>query len=217
MVQGGSTSGLVGRGTRLAAHQDASGAANQREGPRNRTLARRSVHEDPRGRRRARQSGASRALPGQTREMKLAYELLGDITDAYVAGDKAYDRSHRQSSRSSAVSAPRGARARTVNRRTTRDVHDVSASRRTSCFLALLPCPEGPSGDRGWGEGIVLLPSRPRSRLRPSDSSQRFENTPSHCDTEAALPGFATRRQRPLPTKNVMPLYGARVALRMSQ
>ena len=23
--------------------------------------------------------------------MKLAYELLGDITDAYVAGDKAYD------------------------------------------------------------------------------------------------------------------------------
>src|SRR5260370_39811218 len=29
--------------------------------------------------------------PGQTHEMKLAYELLGDITDAYVAGDKAYD------------------------------------------------------------------------------------------------------------------------------
>jgi transposase len=29
--------------------------------------------------------------PGQTHEMKLAYELLGDITNAYVAGDKAYD------------------------------------------------------------------------------------------------------------------------------
>src|SRR5687768_16313529 len=29
--------------------------------------------------------------PGQTHEMKLAYELLGGITDAYVAGDKAYD------------------------------------------------------------------------------------------------------------------------------
>lgn len=29
--------------------------------------------------------------PGQTHEMKLAYQLLGDITDAYVAGDKAYD------------------------------------------------------------------------------------------------------------------------------
>ena len=29
--------------------------------------------------------------PGQTHEMKLAYELLGDITDAYVAADKAYD------------------------------------------------------------------------------------------------------------------------------
>ena len=29
--------------------------------------------------------------PGQTHEMKLAHELLGDITDAYVAGDKAYD------------------------------------------------------------------------------------------------------------------------------
>jgi putative transposase len=29
--------------------------------------------------------------PGQTHEMKLAYELLGDITDAYVAGDAAYD------------------------------------------------------------------------------------------------------------------------------
>lgn len=29
--------------------------------------------------------------PGQTHEMKLAYELLGDITDAYVAGDSAYD------------------------------------------------------------------------------------------------------------------------------
>lgn len=28
---------------------------------------------------------------GQTHEMKLAYELLGDITDAYVAGDSAYD------------------------------------------------------------------------------------------------------------------------------
>jgi transposase len=29
--------------------------------------------------------------PGQTHEMKLAYELLGDITDAYVAADSAYD------------------------------------------------------------------------------------------------------------------------------
>jgi transposase len=29
--------------------------------------------------------------PGQTHEMKLAYELLSDITDAYVAGDSAYD------------------------------------------------------------------------------------------------------------------------------
>lgn len=29
--------------------------------------------------------------PGQTHEMKLAYELLGDLTDAYVAGDAAYD------------------------------------------------------------------------------------------------------------------------------
>ena len=29
--------------------------------------------------------------PGQTHEMKLAHKLLGDITDAYVAGDKAYD------------------------------------------------------------------------------------------------------------------------------
>jgi transposase len=29
--------------------------------------------------------------PGQTHEMKLAYELLGDIEDAYVAGDSAYD------------------------------------------------------------------------------------------------------------------------------
>ena len=29
--------------------------------------------------------------PGQTHEMKLAYELLGDITDAFVAGDSAYD------------------------------------------------------------------------------------------------------------------------------
>jgi len=29
--------------------------------------------------------------PGQTHEMKLAYELLRDITDAFVAGDKAYD------------------------------------------------------------------------------------------------------------------------------
>lgn len=29
--------------------------------------------------------------PGQTHEMKLAYHLLGDISDAYVAGDKAYD------------------------------------------------------------------------------------------------------------------------------
>ena len=27
--------------------------------------------------------------PGQTHEMKLAYELLGDISDAYVAGDSA--------------------------------------------------------------------------------------------------------------------------------
>jgi transposase len=31
--------------------------------------------------------------PGQTHEMKLAYELLGDITNAYVAGDRAYDAS----------------------------------------------------------------------------------------------------------------------------
>ena len=29
--------------------------------------------------------------PGQTHEMKLAYELLGGIADAYVGGDKAYD------------------------------------------------------------------------------------------------------------------------------
>lgn len=29
--------------------------------------------------------------PGQTHEMKLAYDLLGDITNAYVAGDSAYD------------------------------------------------------------------------------------------------------------------------------
>lgn len=29
--------------------------------------------------------------PGQTHEMKLAYEWLSDITDAYVAGDSAYD------------------------------------------------------------------------------------------------------------------------------
>lgn len=29
--------------------------------------------------------------PGQTHEMKLAYELLGDITHAYVAADSAYD------------------------------------------------------------------------------------------------------------------------------
>ena len=29
--------------------------------------------------------------PGQTHEMKLAYELLGDIENAYVAGDSAYD------------------------------------------------------------------------------------------------------------------------------
>jgi len=29
--------------------------------------------------------------PGQRHEMKLAYELLGDITDAYIAGDSAYD------------------------------------------------------------------------------------------------------------------------------
>lgn len=29
--------------------------------------------------------------PGQTHEMKLAYTLLADITDAYVAGDRAYD------------------------------------------------------------------------------------------------------------------------------
>jgi len=32
-----------------------------------------------------------RLSPGQTHEMKLAYELLGDITHAFVAGDKAYD------------------------------------------------------------------------------------------------------------------------------
>ena len=31
--------------------------------------------------------------PGQTHEMKLAYSLLSDITDAYVAGDRAYDAS----------------------------------------------------------------------------------------------------------------------------
>lgn len=29
--------------------------------------------------------------PGQRHEMTLAYDLLGDITDAYVAGDSAYD------------------------------------------------------------------------------------------------------------------------------
>ena len=29
--------------------------------------------------------------PGQTHEMKLAYELLGDISNAYVAADRAYD------------------------------------------------------------------------------------------------------------------------------
>jgi transposase len=29
--------------------------------------------------------------PGQTHEMKLAYELLGDIHDAYVGADTAYD------------------------------------------------------------------------------------------------------------------------------
>lgn len=29
--------------------------------------------------------------PGQTHEMKVAYELLGDITNAYVAADRAYD------------------------------------------------------------------------------------------------------------------------------
>ena len=39
--------------TIVRAHQDASGAA-KKGGPRNRSLARRSVHEDPRGRRRAR-------------------------------------------------------------------------------------------------------------------------------------------------------------------
>jgi transposase len=38
--------------TIVRAHQDASGAA-KKGAPRNRTLARRSVHEDPRGRRRA--------------------------------------------------------------------------------------------------------------------------------------------------------------------
>jgi transposase len=39
--------------TIVRAHQDASGAAKE-GGPRNRAFARRSVHEDPRGRRRAR-------------------------------------------------------------------------------------------------------------------------------------------------------------------
>lgn len=29
--------------------------------------------------------------PGQTHEMKLAYELLGDVADAYVVADRAYD------------------------------------------------------------------------------------------------------------------------------
>jgi putative transposase len=29
--------------------------------------------------------------PGQTHEMKVAHELLADIRDAYVAGDRAYD------------------------------------------------------------------------------------------------------------------------------
>jgi putative transposase len=29
--------------------------------------------------------------PGQTHEMRVAYELLGDLTNAYVAADRAYD------------------------------------------------------------------------------------------------------------------------------
>lgn len=29
--------------------------------------------------------------PGQTHEMKVAYELLGELTNAYVAADRAYD------------------------------------------------------------------------------------------------------------------------------
>jgi transposase len=29
--------------------------------------------------------------PGQTHEMKLAYELVGDLSEAYIAADSAYD------------------------------------------------------------------------------------------------------------------------------
>jgi transposase len=47
--------------TIVRAHQDASGAVKE-GAPKHRALTRRSVHEDPRGRRRARQSGASRAF-----------------------------------------------------------------------------------------------------------------------------------------------------------
>jgi putative transposase len=47
--------------TIVRAHQDASGARKEGD-PRNRALTRRSVHEDPRRRRRSRQSRSSRAV-----------------------------------------------------------------------------------------------------------------------------------------------------------
>lgn len=49
--------------TIVRAHQDASGARKE-GGPRDRALTRRSVHEDPRRRRRAGQPGSARALAG---------------------------------------------------------------------------------------------------------------------------------------------------------
>lgn len=44
--------------------------------------------------------------PGQTHEMKLAYELLGDITNAYVAGDRAHER--RPGGRAAVCGGPPG-------------------------------------------------------------------------------------------------------------
>ena len=76
--------------TIVRAHQDASGAAKEgaQEIGRSRGGPSTKIHAvvDALG------NPVRLALsPGQTHEMKLAYELLGDITDAYVAGDKAYD------------------------------------------------------------------------------------------------------------------------------
>lgn len=77
--------------TIVRAHQDAAGA-EKRTGPQEIGLSRgrptTKIHAlvDALG------NPVKIALsPGQTHEMKLAYELLGDVADAYVAADRAYD------------------------------------------------------------------------------------------------------------------------------